>query len=258
MKTIQQELLPFPVPSFEEIIKIRHIPKLTIKYNKRLRKSWHLTIISPDKQKVVTIPSLLKKAPEDLKETIIEWALLVKPHNKKNRNPYYRQKKTLETAVFAYLGKYGDISRQKRIINPIDFTTETKGVRYDLKELFDQVNRNYYKGQIDSSIRWGKYASKTSYQTYFNDSHGNRHSLITIAGCYNHPKIPEFVISGVMFHEMLHVLLPRYKKNGRNIIHGPEFRKAERRFLFFDKWCRWEKENMYKIIRSLKRIKNRK
>lgn len=257
MKTIQQELLLFPAPSFEDIITTRNIPKLTIIFNKRLRKSWHLTI-NPDKQKIITIPCLLKNAPKDIKETIIEWALLAKPHLKGRRKPYYQQKRKLENAVWTYLEKYGDISKQKRVMTPEKFTPETKGVKYDLKEVFDHVNQHYFKGKIKSSLRWAKYASKTSYQSYFNGPHSNRHSLITIAGAYNHPKIPEFVIRGVVFHEMLHILHPRYKKNGRNVIHGPEFKKAERRFPFRDKWYKWEKENMYKIVRSLRRFKSRR
>ena len=257
MKTIQQELLLFPAPSFEEIITTRNIPKLTITFNKRLRKSWHL-IVTPDKQKVMTIPCLLKDAPKDIKESIIEWALLAKPYFKRKRKQYYQQKRELENKVWAYLEKYGALSRQKRVMVPEQFTSRTKGVRYDLKEIFDQVNQHYFNGKIKSSIRWEKYASKTSYQSYFNGPQGSRHNLITIAGAYNHPKVPEFVIRGVVFHEMLHILYPRYKRNGRNVIHGPEFKKAEYRFLFRDKWYKWEKENMYKIIRSLKITKRNK
>ena len=256
MKTIQQELLLFPAPSFEEIISARIIPKLTILFNKQLRKCWHLTI-TPNKQKVMTIPYLLKDAPKDIKESIIEWALLEKPHLKRKRKPYYRQKRELENRVWNYMEKYGGISKQKRVMTPEQFTSRTKGVKYDLKEVFDRVNQDYFKGKIKSFIRWGKYASKTSYQSYFNDSHGNRHNLITIAGAYNHTKIPAFAIQGVVFHEMLHIVYPRYRRNGRNVIHGPEFRKAERRIPFRDKWYRWEKENMSKIFRSLKRNKSR-
>lgn len=254
MKTVQQELNLFQPPSFEEITRARNIPKLTITFNKRLRKSWHLTI-NADNHNKVTLPYLLKDAPEEIKEAVLDWAALVKPRLTRKRKAYYLQKRKLEKAVWQYLEEQGVAFRQKRVINPDTFTHNTKGTVYDLKELFDSVNQHYFKGKIQSFIRWGSYASKTSYQSYFNDQHGGKQNLITIAGAYNHPKLPEFAITGLIFHEMLHIVYPRYKKNGRNVIHGPEFKKAERMYPFRDKWYRWERENMYKIIRSLRRKK---
>ena len=252
MKTVQQELNLFQPLSFEEITRTRNIPELTITFSKRLRKSWHLTI-SPDNHKKLTLPYLLKDAPEEIKETVLGWAVLVKPRLKKKRKAYYQQKRKLEKKVWQYLEEQGVAFKQKRAINPDTFTQNTKGTTFDLKELFDTINQHYFKGKIQSFIRWGSYASKTSYQSYFNDQRGNRQNLITIAGAYNHPEVPEFAITGVIFHEMLHIVYPRYKKNDRNIIHGPEFKRAERRYPFRDKWYNWERENMYRIIRSLKR-----
>lgn len=255
MKIIQQELNLFQPSSFEEIAGSRRIPNLTITFGKRLRKSWHLTI-TPDNHKILTLPSLLKDAPDDIKNRILDWASLAKPRLKRKWQAYYHEKKKLESTVWNYLTEQGATFTKKRIVNPDAFTHNTKGMVYDLKELFDTINQHHFKGKIQSYIRWGAYASKTSYQSYFIDQHGNKQNLITIAGAYNHQKVPEFAITGLIFHEMLHIVYPRYKKNGRNIIHGPEFRKAERMYPFRDKWYNWERENIYKIIQSLKRKKH--
>jgi hypothetical protein len=252
LKTVQQELNLFKPPSFEEIIQSRNIPHLTVTFGKRLRKSWHLTV-TPDNHKKLTLPYLLKDAPHEIKEAVLDWADLVKPRLRRKRQAYYHKKKKLEGTVWKYLTEKGVSFTKKRIVNPDTFLHNTKGLVYDLKELFDTINQQYFRSKIESFIRWGTYASKTSYQTYFKDQHGNRHNLITIAGVYNHPKIPEFAIKGVIFHEMLHIVIPRYKKNGRNVIHSPEFKKAERMYPFRDKWYTWERENIYKIIKSLKR-----
>ena len=256
MKTVQQELNLFRPSSFEEIAQTRNIPNLTITFNKRLRKSWHLTV-TPDNHKKLSLPYLLKDAPQEIKEAVLDWTALAKPRLKRKRNTYYQKKRELERSVWQYMEGQGVVFTQKRAVNPDTFTHNTKGKVYNLIELFDTINQRYFKGTIQSFIRWGAYASKTSYQTYFNDQHGNRHNLITIAGAYNHPKVPGFAITGVIFHEMLHIVYPRYKKNGRNVIHGPEFRKAERMYPFRDKWYKWERENIYKIIRSLKRKRNK-
>lgn len=254
MKTIQQELVLFQPSSFEEIAKARNIPRLTVTFSKRLRKSWHLTI-SPDKNKKLTLPYLIKDAPDTIKNSILEWTSLVKPRLKSKRKEYYHEKKKLESIVWNYLTEQGVTYTKRRILDTDIFFPNTKGSAYDLREIFNTINQRYFKGTIRSFIRWGAYASKTSYLTYFIDQFKEKQNLITIAGAYDHPEVPKFAINGVVFHEMLHIVYPRYLKNCRNVIHGPEFKKAERMYPFHDRWLMWERDNMYKIIRSLKRKK---
>jgi alpha-N-acetylglucosamine transferase len=57
---------------------------------------------------------------------------------------------------------------------------------------------------------------------------------------------------------MLHIAIPPCKKNGRQIIHGPDFKKAENSLPYIKQWHAWEKNDMHKIIRSLKRKKDEK
>ncbi|RLC76812.1 MAG: hypothetical protein DRI61_12635 [Chloroflexi bacterium] len=257
MKGIQQELTLFSPPSFNEILTARNISNLTISFNKRLNKSWHVTTKANNSRSMV-LPSLLEHAPEEIKNTIISWALLKKPFLKKNRKSYYRKKKQLERTVWDYLSTQGVTSKRRVVFYPERFTNKTKGVCFDLQELFDEINQHYFKGQIESYIRWGTSTSKTSYQFYFTDSKNQKHSLITIAGAYDHPSVPEFAVKGVVFHEMLHIAIPPYKKNGRNVMHGPEFKRAEKVYPYLQKWQRWERVEMYKIIRAKKKERKRK
>jgi predicted SprT family Zn-dependent metalloprotease len=59
--------------------------------------------------------------------------------------------------------------------------------------------------------------------------------------------VPRHAIEGIVFHEMLHIAIPPYKRSGKNVIHGPEFRKAERGFPHFNAWRKWEKEHLKSI-----------
>lgn len=257
MQVIQEKLNLFSSPAFEEILTARKIRGIAVTFNNRLRKSWHCTI-KPDKFKTLVLPSLLKEAPEEVKTAVITWAILIKPRLKSKRKEYYLQKKLLENVVWNYLETQGVTSKRKVIADPDKFNRQTAGVRYDLLNLFEEINQQYFGGKLKSFIRWGTRTSKTSYQSYYRDQKGNRFSLITIAGVYNHPKVPEFAIKGVLFHEMLHIAIPPYKKNGRNVMHGAEFKKAERLYIDFKKWQVWERDEIYKIIRSLKRNKKKK
>lgn len=256
MKAIQQELNLFPATTFEDILAEENLHDLNISFNKRLHKSWHLTI-KPDNQKYIVIPYLLKYAPKEIKKSIIAWTYLKKPRLKKNRPSYYQEKKLLEQSIWNFLEAQGITSRQKRVNNPQKFVNMTKGARYDLKEIFDHINEQFFDNKIISYVRWGNSASKTSYQSRCINKNSEPFNLITIAGVYNHPKVPEYAIKGVMFHEMLHIAIPPYKKNGRNIMHGIEFKRAERKFPYLKQWHDWESNELHRLLKSIKRQKRR-
>jgi hypothetical protein len=41
--------------------------------------------------------------------------------------------------------------------------------------------------------------------------------------------------------------------NGRRVVHGRDFKEAERKFPFYDQWIAWEKENMGRLILNARR-----
>lgn len=252
MKIIQQQLNLFPAPGFEELIAHAGSHDLTVTFNNRLKTSWKL-ITGRDGKRRMIIPAILQHAPEEIKRAIISWALLKKPFLKKNRREYYIVKKQLEQSVWNYLSSQGVTPRRKVIRNPNKLLESTRGVRYDLQVIFDAINREYFNNALCSYVRWGATGSKISYQSPHTDTKGAPCSLITIAGAYNHPDVPEYAIRGVMFHEMLHIAQPPYKKNGRRVIHGREYRKAQDAFPELDRWLLWEKKHMHEIIASLRK-----
>ena len=77
-------------------------------------------------------------------------------------------------------------------------------------------------------------------------------SVITIAGIYDHPEVPLFAIEGILYHEMLHEAIPPYSRNGRRVIHGPEFNNAERAFPGFVRWREWEKTELHRLVRKFR------
>lgn len=100
--------------------------------------------------------------------------------------------------------------------------------------------------QIDYPVicAGGQYGSKTSYHSLFNDEIGATHHLITIAGIYNHPAIPQYAIESVLYHEMLHIDCPPIEGKTRRNVHHKEFRRRERLFDHYDRWQNWLKGDL--------------
>jgi hypothetical protein len=237
----QMELLLFEGRSFEELLAMRGIRHVTVSFNPRLKSSWRMKIHSLSDRRTVGVPAYFEDAPEKVKEAVIEWALLFPPKGRRKRPDFRERKKKLELVVLEFISASGKAHATVRRIASQDIGS--MGRLYDLREVFQSLNASYFDGKLSSYIRWGKSRGR-SYQTAFTDASGKRQNLISIAQLYNASDVPRFAIEGIVFHEMLHIALPPYKRNFKNVIHGREFKRAERSFPRFNEWRQWERQRM--------------
>jgi predicted SprT family Zn-dependent metalloprotease len=126
-------------------------------------------------------------------------------------------------------------SRQPRI--------RTQGRFYDLKEIFDSLNNNYFGGGITASISWGKRNSRKEVRKRTLGSYCGHSNTIRINPVLDRKNVPHYFIEYVIYHEMLHSAVTWEKKNSRKSVHTSEFRKRERLFKKYDKAIAWEKSN---------------
>jgi hypothetical protein len=253
LRFMQLELPLFAPPSFDEILCRKNIRGLTVQCNKRMRATWRVTVNGLTKERLLIVPPLLANAPEQVKEALIDWARLPLKARGKRHAAVARSRKEIENFVWQFMLSRGVDPGARRPVDPARFASATHGACYDLDEVSRYVNETYFEGRVQTHIRWGTPASTTSYQAWRRDRAGNRLSFITIAGAYNHPDVPRFALEAVVYHEMLHAKLPVFKNRGRNVIHGADFKRAEKSFPHYQKWRRWEKAEMPRIVRSLRR-----
>lgn len=261
-QSIEQLSLPlFGQRSFADLVHSRAATNLTICYNKRIRRGWNVRISRATGARTLTVPGYLQDAPEEIKSALIEWALLPDPRRRDRKRLIKERQLELERRVWEHVESLG-IRRGNRHINPEEIEKHTQGCIHDLRQVFDSVNKFYFDGKVQSVVRWGSPTSVTSFQTTRRDSNGHPVQMITIAGVYNHPEVPLYALEGVMHHEILHIVIPPRIANGRNVIHGPEFRKAEQSFSRYAAWRLWERECLpalaAKIRSAHRRRKNKK
>jgi hypothetical protein len=235
----QLELPLFSPPSFSDLLSQKGITELVVVSNIRLKKSWRVKINRRSQNRTLNIPCIFEKAPEKIKTALIEWTLLATAQKRRGRSHFSLRKKELECMVWDYLAAQGRPIENVRNIAPGDL--RFKGCRYDLQEVFDCLNSAYFGGKLSSYIRWNR-SHWRSYQTHFLDSQGRRCNLISIARLYDRMDVPRFAIEAIVYHEMLHIAIPPYKRRFQNVIHGREFRRAEQSFPYFKQWRQWERE----------------
>jgi len=219
----------------------------------RLKNSWYVKIHPLSEKRELHFPACLEKAPVEIMSALLQWGTLPRKGPKKLSTEYNLAKRQLEKSIRSYLDTH---TRRKATTSRHVFSNvATLGTRFDLQEVFDTVNREYFNGELEAKVRWGSLSSRTSYQRTRKDVDNVVWHSITIAGIYNHPSVPRFAIEAIMYHEMLHIHIPPRLQNVRRVVHGSDFRTMEKAFPTYDKWRQWEREKVGGILRSLRRRK---
>jgi predicted metal-dependent hydrolase len=56
------------------------------------------------------------------------------------------------------------------------------------------------------------------------------HNAIVISRVFDHPRVPEFVVEYIVYHEMLHLRHPVKVRGSRRCVHSAEFQADEKLF----------------------------
>jgi hypothetical protein len=107
--------------------------------------------------------------------------------------------------------------------------TLPQGRHYHLGALFEQLNRQYFAGELRRPhIGW----STRSWRRQFG-SYDPGPDQIVLNCRMDRPGVPQFVVEYVLYHEMLHVKHPTRRAGCTLLSHSPEFRREEKRFAQF-------------------------
>jgi hypothetical protein len=115
-----------------------------------------------------------------------------------------------------------------------------KGRVYDLKELFKDLNREFFQSSLNvRHLSWSLRRNRRVLGHY-----DAAHDAIVIDRRLDNPLVPEYVVRYVLFHEMLHARLGDEVCDGKLFSHHRRFRQAERRFPQFLEAGRFIREHL--------------
>jgi hypothetical protein len=152
----------------------------------------------------------------------------------------------------AVLGDYIDangfrLARRKR-----NAPLVTRGKHHDLMVLFEDVNERYFDGAINALITWGKRPTVKAKKrkTIKLGSYSAVDRLIRLHPALDQKWVPRYFVAYIVYHEMLHHVIPGSRGLGRVNLHPPEFREREKQFRHFDRAIDWEKRHVGRLLRS--------
>lgn len=103
---------------------------------------------------------------------------------------------------------------------------KTRGVTYDLEDVFRRANDRYFKGRMEKPIlTWNKIITQAKFGHYVPAT-----DTVMISIALDAKEVPAYVVDHVMHHELLHRKLGARVVNGRRLAHTPEFRAEEKKF----------------------------
>jgi len=115
---------------------------------------------------------------------------------------------------------------------------------YNLKKIYHELNNQYFNNELDLSITWFGNGIQRNRSRVMFGLYNEGLRLIKINRLLDSPTFPDYIVSFVIYHEMLHHVCPSYfDGNGQHQIHTKEFRAQEKKFRYYEKAQLWIEEN---------------
>ena len=130
--------------------------------------------------------------------------------------------------------EYSELLLDMDIITEVS-SERARGKFYDLEEVFDRVNRDYFAGQMAKPrLSWNRIFTKRKLAHY-----EPARDRVLVSLTLDDKRVPKFVVEFVMYHELLHKHHGEKWVNDRLVVHTPEFRQDERKFKLYEQVEQW-------------------
>lgn len=138
-----------------------------------------------------------------------------------------------------------------RLVDPKGRKLRQDGKVHNLLKIFDSINHTYFNDEVDARIAWStnRISQNEERMTIKLGSYSAHERLIRIHPRLDQKFVPRYFISFVVYHEMLHHVIPAQRVHGRRILHPPEFRERERAFLQYARAVAWEEKHIPRLLR---------
>lgn len=137
----------------------------------------------------------------------------------------------------------GFIQSQRHKIRPKTrrrVTLVTKGLVYDLKELYAEVNAAHFSDRVNAWITWGRETGPRRLRSIRFGSYMPTDHIIRIHPLLDQEFVPRYFIRYIVFHEMLHAVMGvEESESGRRRIHPPEFKAIEAAYPEYARAVAW-------------------
>ena len=125
------------------------------------------------------------------------------------------------------------------------------GKYFDLRAIFDRLNARYFRSRLRGyTVVWGRRRKQRPKEYFVFGTIQEEDRVIRINPWLDQPFVPRWFIEYIMYHEMLHSVVPdEIGPDGRRRVHTEEFYRREKQYPGYRRARRWEEENLERFLR---------
>jgi hypothetical protein len=128
-----------------------------------------------------------------------------------------------------------------------------RGRYHDLDVILEEVRARYFPDCAAVKIRWGRWSGHTRTRSIRFGVYLPEVQLIRIHPALDQAFVPRLFVEFIVYHELLHHVIPPIRFNGRYQIHSPAFRQRERQFPAYTWAIAWRQRSLPRLLRSNRR-----
>jgi hypothetical protein len=183
----------------------------------------------------VRLHRMFRQAPDTVWQALVAYI----------RTPNAVARKILRGYIQRHQHLIGQLSKRRRLQG-----LQTRGHHFDLETIYRELNQTYFANRIQARITWSRRPPQRPRTSIRFGSYHASDQLIRIHRLLDQPFVPRYVLENVVFHEMLHQLIPRQWVNGRWYVHPPEFRRQAQRFRYHQQAEQWKRQHLARLLRG--------
>ncbi len=125
-----------------------------------------------------------------------------------------------------------------------------EGEYFDLREIFERLNRRHFGGKLRRyKVMWGRRRKQRPKDYFVFGTIQEEDRVIRINPWLDQPFVPRWFLEYILYHEMLHSVVPDEMRGRRRLVHTDEFNRRERKFPQYSRARRWEADNLARFLR---------
>lgn len=142
------------------------------------------------------------------------------------------------------------IRASRAVLGPL----KTRGEVHDLLAILGELNNAYFGGALSNVlITWGRNTRSAvggERKSIKLGSYSAVERLIRIHPVLDRPWVPRYFVAYIVYHELLHHVVPEVRQGRRTILHPPEFLRREREFRHYERAAAWEHKHIDRLLRA--------
>ena len=124
------------------------------------------------------------------------------------------------------------------------------GRYHDLVTILAELRARYCPRRDDVEIMWGRRSGRVRQRSIRLGVYQPENRRIRIHPALDQAFVPRYFVEFIVYHELLHHLIPAVRVNGRFQIHSATFRAQERAFPDYVAAIAWRKRHLRLLLDS--------